>query len=138
MEELESQLKKDDGLEEKIDFLAQHVKELRKENRDLKRKIDKIYEAVEDAAVTQEEKNELIVKGMNGGPASKEIGKVMKKSKTGQGVPVGQVENIMDCSRRHALKMMRKIDSNFDNMRFVRGKGNKPSMLKNVDPADNM
>jgi len=135
MKDLESQLKKDDGLESKVDFLTQHVRELRKENRDLKRKIDKIYEAVEDAAVTQEEKNQLKVEGMNGGPADENIGKIMKKAKTGNGVAVGSVEGILDCSRRHALKIMRKIADSFDNFSFVRGKGNKPSKLKNVSPT---
>lgn len=135
MTNLESELKKDDGLESKVDFLTQHIRELRKENRELHQKIDKIHEAVEGAAVTQEEKNELRVEAMNGGPADKDIGKIMKKSKSGNGVPVGQVENILDCSRRHALKIMRKISDSFEGYSFVRGKGNKPSKLKNTKPA---
>lgn len=64
-----------------------------------------------------------------GGPANEEVAEILSKAKSGNGIPVGQVETILDCSRRHALKMMRKIAVEF-NGGFKKGSGNKPSMLR--------
>jgi len=134
MNELQSELKKSEGVEEHLKHLTEHIKQLRKENKELRKKVDRIDEAVEGAAVTSEEKNQLKVEGMNGGPASPEVGQVMKKAKNGtDGVEVGDVETILESSRRHALKTMRKIASTFENFNFKKGKGNKPSKLKNID-----
>jgi hypothetical protein len=139
MNEIESDLEKDDGVEQQLKYLTQHVRELRKENKELREKVDRIEEAVDGAAVTSEEKNQLRVEGMNGGPANPDIGKVMKKAKEGEaGVEVGKVETILDCSRRHALDTMRKIASTFDNYSFKRGSGNKPSKLKNNESAEDV
>lgn len=134
MDELQSELKKSDGVEEQLKHLTEHIRQLRKENKELREKVDRIDKAVEGAAVTSEEKNQLKVEGMNGGPASPEVGQVMKEAKNGtDGVEVGHVETILDSSRRHALKTMRKISSTFENYHFKKGSGNKPSRLKNMD-----
>jgi len=139
MNEIESDLKKDDGIEQQLKYLTQHVRELRKENKQLREKVDRIEEAVDGAAVTSEEKNKLRVEGMNGGPANPKVGSVMKLAKKGTtGVEVGRVESELECSRRHALKMMRKIATTFDNYSFSKGSGNKPSKLKNNKTAEDV
>lgn len=139
MNEIESDFKKDDGVEEQLKYLTQHIRELRKENKQLREKVNRIEEAVDGAAVTSEEKNKLRVEGMNGGPANPDIGKVMKKAKKGDsGVEVGKVETVLDCSRRHALETMRKISSTFEEYSFKRGSGNKPSKLKNNKSAEDV
>jgi len=139
MNKIESDLKKDDGVEQQLKYLVDHVRQLRKENQELREKVDRIEEAVDGAAVTSEEKNQLRVEGMNGGPANPEIGEVMKKAKKGDsGVAVGKVETVLDCSRRHALDTMRKISSTFEEYSFKRGRGNKPSKLKNNKSAEDV
>jgi len=137
MNELESELKKGNDVEEKLDNLIGHVRQLTKENKQMREKIDRIEDAVEGAAVTPEEKNNLRVEGMGGGPANPEIGNIMQKAKKGtDGVPVGKVEAELESSRKHALKIMRKIAQTFDNFSFKKGSGNKASRLKNQESFD--
>lgn len=139
MNNLEQELKKSDDTQETLKRLIGHIKQLTRENREMKEKIDRIENAVEGAAVTPQEKNKLRVEGMNGGPANPEIGKIMKKAKKGSsGVDVGTVETELDSSRKHALKIMRKIANTFDNYSFSRGEGNNPSKLKNNKPAEEL
>lgn len=130
MKELEQELEKGNGKDKQLKLLIEHVKNLRKENAELKQKVDAIYKAVDEGAITSEEKEELKLKTDAGTVANPEVAKVLKRAKSGNGVAVGEVESILDCSRRHALKMMRKIAKEFDKARFKRGSGNKPSMLK--------
>lgn len=134
MDQLEKELQKGNG-KDQLKKLTEHIRQLRKENKELKDKVDTIYQQVDKGAVTQEERNELRVKAMNGGPADKKIGKIMKKAKTGNGVSAGVVEDVLGSSRKKYLKTMRRISDKFEGYKFIRGSGNKPSMLKNYKPA---
>lgn len=131
MNSSEDSFKNESKLEDKIDYLIQEVNNLKNRQQEI---LDRLEQTdVEEVARKNQKWAKLFQP--DGSPKNKDVAKVLKKSKSGQGVSVGEVEKILDYSRRHTLKLMRLIGQRKDNYKFVRGKGNKPSLLKNTNPV---
>jgi hypothetical protein len=119
--------------DEKEELQNKHLREMRKEIREGFRQIDKrlqsLEEDVENGYMTQQEKEEIAIKGPGGGPANKEIAKIIKRSKVGRGIETPEVEQIIGKSRKTALRKMREIAREFDWMGYRKRGGNKADLL---------
>lgn len=119
-------------MEEQLDNILTHVKELRKDFNEMERELSKINEQLEDKPLTQKERENIAIKGEDGGAPSREIGKIIKESKVGKGVDSARVENILDNSRKTALSVMRRMAQEYEFLQFRKGSGNKGSILRHT------
>jgi len=115
--------------EDKLEDVRRHIRELHKEFRDLQRDFSEIKEELEDKPLTQKERENIAIKGEDGGAPSKDIAKIIKESKVGRGVEVARVENILGKSRKTTLSVMRRMANSYDFLKFRKGRGNKGSIL---------
>lgn len=107
MNELERQLKKDDGIQNQLKSLIQEVQRLREENHEMNQKIDEIQQKLDDSEIydNTSKSNYLTNKPS---PIVKEFkNKITKKSK--KGVDVSTISTLFGIKPRQAYNVKDRI-----------------------------